>query len=116
MTIAAALTRGPAARLRLVRASTVLLAALAGALIVSLARWGVDWPAQEFRAWIAGHDGLSVWTFRWYGGSALPGYSVRSPLVTAAFHSGVLGAAVVGVAACAGATWAASRLAAGLAF
>ncbi len=114
MTIAAARTRSPAAQLRLVRASTVLLAALAGALIVSLARWGVDWPAQEFRAWIAGHDGLSVWTFRWYGGSALPGYSVLYPLVTAAFHNGEIGAAVVGVAGCAGATWAASRLAAGL--
>jgi hypothetical protein len=101
-------------RLRVVHVSTVLLAALASALIVSLARWGVDWPAQEFRAWIAGHDGLSVWTFRWYGGSALPGYSVLYPLVTAAFHSGELGAAVVGVVGCAGATWAAVRLAAGL--
>src|SRR5690348_10314708 len=105
---------GIALRLRVVHTSTVLLAALAGALIVTLARWGVDWPAQEFRAWIAGHDGLSVWTFRWYGGSALPGYSVLYPLATAAFHSGELGAAVVGVVGCAGATWAAVHLAAGL--
>lgn len=101
-------------RLRVVHTSTVLLAAAVSALIVSLARWGVDWPAQEFRAWIAGNDGLSVWTLRWYGGSALPGYSVLYPVVTAAFHSGELGAAAVGVAGCAGATWAACRLAAGL--
>src|ERR1700761_3628769 len=114
MTFAATWTAGPAAQRRLVRTSTVLLAALAGALIVTLARWGADWPAQEFRAWVAGHDGLSVWTFRWYGGSALPGYSVLYPIATAAFHSGELGAAVVGVVGCAGATWAAVHLAAGL--
>lgn len=105
---------GVGVRLRVLHASTVLLAAVAGALIVTLARWGVDWPAQEFRSWIAGHDGLSVVTFRWYGGSALPGYSVLYPLATAAFHSGEIGAAVVGVVGCVGATWAAVLLATGL--
>ena len=114
MTVLAASTGPSAARLRVARTSTVVLAAVVGALIVSLARWGVDWPAQEFRAWIAGHDGLSVWTFRWYGGSALPGYSVLYPLLTASFHSGELGAAVVGVLGCAGATWAGVHLASGL--
>ena len=57
-------------------------------------------------------SGRSVGT----AGRRCPGYSVLYPLVTAAFHNGELGAAVVGVAGCAGATWAASRLAAGLSF
>src|ERR1700757_3902209 len=94
---------GIALRLRVVHTSTVLLAVLAGALIVTLARWGVDWPAQEFRAWIAGHDGLSLWTMRWYSGSALPGYSVLYPPLAA-----VLGAGTVGVVACVAITWSAS--------
>ena len=81
------------------RASRLWSAAVVAALsvvIVSVARWGPDWPAQEFRAWIAGHDGLSVWTSRWYGGSALPGYSVMYPLVTAVFSNAVVAAACRG--------------------
>ena len=31
-----------------------------GLSVIVAARWGPDWPAQEFRAWIAAHDGLSV--------------------------------------------------------
>ena len=97
-----------------VRAARLWSAAVVAALsvlIVSVARWGPDWPAQEFRAWIAGHDGLSVWTIRWYGGSALPGYSVMYPLVTSAFSSAVVGAAAIGVVSCVAATWTASLLA-----
>jgi hypothetical protein len=79
-------------------------------LIVSVARWGPDWPAQEFRAWVAGHDGLSVWTSRWYGGSALPGYSVLYPLVTAGFSNAVVAAAAVGALSSVAATWVAALL------
>jgi hypothetical protein len=85
---------------------SVALAAVLSALVASLARWGPDWPAQEFRAWVAGHDGLSVFTTRWYGGSPLPGYSVLYPLL-----AGVVGAGVVGVASCVAITWAATGLA-----
>src|SRR6478609_11319675 len=94
---------GIGVRVRVVHTSTVLLAALAGALIVTLARWGPDWPAQEFRAWIAGHDCLSLWTMRWYSGSALPGYSVLYPLLSA-----VIGAGLVGAVSCVAITWSAS--------
>ncbi len=86
------------------------MVAAVSVLIVCAARWGPDWPAQEFRAWIAGHDGLSVWTTRWYGGSALPGYSVIYPLATAVFSNAVVGAAVVGVVSCVAATWVAVLL------
>jgi hypothetical protein len=85
--------------------SAAVVAALS-LLIGSVARWGPDWPAQEFRAWVAGHDGLSVFTTRWYGGSPLPGYSVLYPLL-----AGTVGAGVVGVASCVVATWAATGLA-----
>lgn len=80
--------------------------AIAGIAVVTLARWGPDWPAQEFRAWIAVHDGLSAWTPRWYGGSALPGYSVLYPPLAA-----VAGAAGIGLAAAVLAAWAASAFA-----
>ena len=99
------------ADLRTTRLWSGVAAAVFSVLIVTIARWGPDWPAQEFRAWIAGHDGLSVWTVRWYGGSALPGYSVLYPLMTAAFSNAVVGAAAVGVAACMATTWAAASLA-----
>jgi hypothetical protein len=76
-----------------------------GVVVVLLARWGPDWPAQEFRAWLAAHDGLTAWTSRWYGGQALPGYSVLYPVL-----SGVIGAGAVGVASIVVATWAASSM------
>ena len=76
------------------------------ALIATLARWGADWPAQEFRAWSARHDGLTTWTNRWYAGQPLPGYSVVYPVI-----SSVLGAALTGLAAVLLATLGAARLA-----
>ena len=84
----------------------VLLVSVLSALVATFARWGPDWPAQEFRAWVAGHDGLSVFTTRWYGGSALPGYSVLYPPLAA-----VLGPGLLGVLSCVTATWAACGLA-----
>ncbi|HEY8301073.1 MAG TPA: hypothetical protein VIG48_04180 [Jatrophihabitans sp.] len=84
----------------------VAFVAAASVLVAWLGRWGPDWPAQEFRAWIAGHDGLSLWTMRWYGGSALPGYSVLYPPLAA-----VVGPGLVGVLACVAAAWVATGLA-----
>lgn len=71
------------------------VALLTSSTVVLVARWGPDWPAQEFRTWIARHDGLSMWTMRWYSGTALPGYSVLYPVVTRLLDPGI-----VGVAAC----------------
>lgn len=72
-------------------AATVVLTAGLGLAVIVFARWGPDWPAQEFRAWTAAHDGLSVWTNRWYGGIALPGYSVLYPPVAALLGAGPTG-------------------------
>jgi hypothetical protein len=83
-----------------------LLALTLGIAVVVFARWGPDWPAQEFRAWSAAHDGLRSWTSRWYGGEALPGYSVLYPAL-----SGLVGSATVGVAATVIAAWAAASMA-----
>lgn len=78
---------------------------LLAVLVATSARWGPDWPAQEFRAWAA-HSGLSAWSNAWYGGQPLPGYSVLYPLLSAA-----LGSWPTGVAAAAAAAVAAARMA-----
>lgn len=83
-----------------------LLAVVLACVIAAGARWGPDWPAQEFRAWIATHDGFTMWTSRWYGGTALPGYSVLYPLAAAVFGAGLIGVVSVAVA-----TWASLVLA-----
>ncbi len=102
MTAAALEVRRARGRALAVTAGT----ALCGVVVVSMARWGPDWPAQEFRAWIAVHDGLSAWTARWYGGSALPGYSILYPPLAK-----LVGAGGVGLASVVSAAWAAMGLA-----
>lgn len=82
------------------------VALLLACAVVLLARWGPDWPAQEFRAWQFAHDGLTAWTSRWYGGEALVGYSALYPILAGAF-----GVGTVGIAAVVLATWAASAFA-----
>jgi hypothetical protein len=86
--------------------ATPVATVLLGLAVVLLARWGPDWPAQEFRAWQAAHDGLTAWTSRWYSGEALAGYSVLYPILGAVF-----GAGAIGIAATAVASWAAASLA-----
>lgn len=83
----------------------VLAATTTGVAIVLAARWGPDWPAQQFRALNAAHDGLLAWTNQWYGGEALPGYSVLYPVFAA-----VLGAGGTGVVAVAGGAWSAGLI------
>lgn len=95
-------SRAGGSRTRLAPVVSVLLAAV----VVGLARWGPDWPAQEFRAWSAAHDGLTAWTNLWYGGQALPGYSVVYPLI-----AGVIGAGWTGLVAVVAAVIGASGLA-----
>lgn len=82
------------------------IALVLGLFVILAARWGPDWPAQEFRAWIASYDGLHVWTNRWYGGQALPSYSVLYPVV-----AGAAGAGLCGLVASIVAAWAAATLA-----
>lgn len=81
------------------------LTALSSLVIVLVARWGPDWPAQQFRAGLAGHAGLHVWNDQWYGGHALPGYSVLYPVIAA-----VMGAPITGVVAATTAALAAGHL------
>lgn len=76
-----------------------------GLLVVTLARWGPDWPAQEFRAWLGGQNGWALYTTRWYSGDSVLGYSVLYPPI-----AGAVGAGAVGVFGCGLTTWAACRL------
>src|SRR5579875_3285199 len=82
-----------------------LIGVLLAVLVATSARWGPDWPAQEFRAWAA-HTGLSAWTNAWYSGQPLPGYSLLYPVLSSAW-----GAWPTGVVAVAGAAVAAARMA-----
>jgi hypothetical protein len=74
-------------------------------LVVLIARLGPDWPAQEFRAGLARHNGLTAWDDDWYGGHALPGYSLLYPVI-----AGALGASISGVLAATGCAWLVGRL------
>jgi hypothetical protein len=94
------------ARSRWIRWGLPLLGLLVAAVIAATARWGPDWPAQEFRAWSASHAGLTAWTNQWYSGVALPGYSVIYPAI-----SGLLGAPLTGLAAVAVSAAGAARMA-----
>lgn len=93
-------TEPDVARASLVRRSacTAVATLLFALLVVEFARFGADWPAQDFRAYVAQH-GLSVWTNAWYAGSAVPGYSVLFPPLAA-----VLGSSGVGVLSATAAT------------
>jgi hypothetical protein len=82
-----------------------VLAATLGIVVVTLARWGPDWPAQEFRGWLAINTGLSTWTNSWYGGEPLPGYSVLYPPLSELLGIGLTGLLAVTISA-----WAAGRL------
>ena len=56
--------------------------ALAAALAVVYLIWqppSLDLAAAEYRAWLFGRDGFSIWNAQWYGGHHLPGYSVLFP-------------------------------------
>jgi hypothetical protein len=85
---------------------TWILTLLASAVVVSVGRVGPDWPAQEFRSWLARNAGLLAWNDAWYSGHALPGYSVLYPPIAAVF-----GAALTGLLAATACAWAGVRLA-----
>lgn len=78
---------------------------VAGTLVILAGRLGPDWPAQEFRTWLARHAGLQAWNDQWYGGHALPGYSVLFPAISA-----VLGEGLTGLLAATVSAWLATRL------
>lgn len=104
--VAAAPFAIPHGRSRWIHWGLRALEIVVAAFIAVVARWGPDWPAQEFRAWSANHVGLTAWTNQWYSGEALPGYSVIYPAV-----SSLLGAPLTGLLAVAAAAAGASRLA-----
>lgn len=74
-------------------------------LVVTLARVGPDWPAQEFRASLARDVGLTAWNNQWYGRHALPSYSLLYPPVAT-----MIGAGTSAVAAAVACAWLTTRL------
>ncbi|HEY5031487.1 MAG TPA: hypothetical protein VIJ54_03345 [Actinomycetes bacterium] len=96
---------GPGRRMALTSPVTLVVDLLLALLVVGLARWGPDWPAQEFRAGLARSYGLLAWDDRWFGGHALLGYSVLYPMLAA-----VLGASLTGVLAVVASSWCVQQL------
>ena len=83
--------------------------AVATALTVVYLVWqppSLDLAAAEYRAWLFGHAGFSVWNAQWYGGHHLPGYSVLFPPL-----AWWLGPRVVGALAVVAAAWLFERIA-----
>src|SRR3954447_5739280 len=68
---------GPADRAGL-RVPVALAAALACAYLV-VAPDSADLAAQEFRAWLFGHAGFTLWDNNWYGGGPPPRANPRLP-------------------------------------
>ncbi len=75
---------------------------LAAALAVLYLVWeppSLDLAAADYRAWLFGHAGFSVWDLQWYGGHHLPGYSVLFPPLGWLLGSRLTGALAVIAAA-----------------
>jgi hypothetical protein len=56
--------------------------AIAAAFAIGYLIWEprtVDLAAHEFRAWLFGSEGLTLWNGQWYGGHHTPAYSILSP-------------------------------------
>lgn len=87
---------------RRVLLALVVPAAGLAALIVFLATWGPDWPAAEFRAWLARHVGFTVWSNAWFSGDSLFGYSALfqfAGYAVGALFSGLIAVALASYAA-----------------
>ncbi|MDI2128654.1 hypothetical protein [Yinghuangia seranimata] len=102
----------PGARTPRLRATAIFLGdrpylltvALVG-LITVTGLSGPDWPAQQFRAWLAREHGAVLWNNQWYGGHLLPGYSVITPTL-----AGGIGTRTLTALSCVLAAWTWGRL------
>ena len=75
------------------------VAALLGIVYLVWQPPSLDLAAAEYRAWLFGHAGFSVWDAQWYGGHHLPGYSVLFPPLAYWLGPRVVGALAVAAAA-----------------
>lgn len=77
-------------------------AAVAAALAAVYLIWqppSLDLAAAEYRAWLFGHAGFTLWDAQWYGGHHVPGYSVVFPPLARWLGPRLLGALAVVAAA-----------------
>src|SRR3954469_21756383 len=77
----------------------VILAAILACAYLVVAPESADLAAQEFRAWLFGHAGFTLWDNSWYGGHPVPGYSLLFPPLGAALGVRLAGALSVVAAA-----------------
>jgi hypothetical protein len=77
----------------------VALAAVLACAYLIVAPDSADLAAQEFRAWLFGHAGFTLWDNSWYGGHPLPGYSLLFPPLGALLGVRLAGALSVVAAA-----------------
>jgi hypothetical protein len=111
------------------RFAPVAVAAALAALYLIWQPPSLDLAAADYRAWLYGHAGFTVWDANWYGGHHLPAYSVLFPPLAHWLGPRLLGALAVlaaatlveplargryGARAWVGATWFAAGAAAAL--
>ncbi len=61
------------------RWAPALLATVLAAVYLAWAPPSIDLAATEYRIWLFGDQGLSLWDLQWYSGHHMPGYSVLLP-------------------------------------
>lgn len=74
-----AVPAAPAAPSRFARWAPALLSALLAAVYLVWAPPSIDLAATEYRIWLFGDQGLSLYDLQWYAGHHMPGYSVLLP-------------------------------------
>ncbi|MDW5594464.1 hypothetical protein VSS74_08955 [Conexibacter stalactiti] len=74
------------------RWAPVALAALLAAVYLIWSPPSIDLAATEYRTWLFGEQGLSLWDLQWYAGHHMPGYSLLLPPLSWLFGPRLLGA------------------------
>lgn len=90
---AADLRSAPAGRLA--RLAPVLVSALLAAVYLVWSPPSIDLAATEYRTWLFGDQGLSLWDLQWYAGHHMPGYSLLLPPLGWLLGARLLGAICV---------------------
>ncbi|MBB4664990.1 hypothetical protein [Conexibacter arvalis] len=83
---------GAARPARATLAAPIALAAALAAVYLIWAPPSIDLAAGEYRSWLFGREGLSLWDLQWYAGHHMPGYSVLFPPLGSLLGPRLLGA------------------------
>ncbi|HST42691.1 MAG TPA: hypothetical protein VLK58_24430, partial [Conexibacter sp.] len=74
------------------RWAPIALAAVLAAIYLVWSPPSIDLAATEYRTWLFGEQGLSLWDLQWYAGHHMPGYSLLLPPLSWLLGPRLLGA------------------------